>query len=91
MVIDNPRDGVKMVEEAKKMTSLDDEQNDHWHEDDEFKLEMLEQCNMLVNETKIGGRLGVILPERWDKATEWLLEGKQNVEKGFGLNPHVWS
>lgn len=89
-VIDSPRDGVKMVEEAKKMVQLDEENNDHWQEEDEFKLEMLQQCNDLVNETKIGGRLGVIVPDRWDKATEWLLNDKK-AEKEFGLNPFIWS
>lgn len=88
-VIRNPEDGVKMVEEARKMLKLDDEENDHWYPSEAFQLEMLQQCNDFVSETRAGDRLGVIVPYRFENATRWLLD-HQKVEPRFGLDASVW-
>jgi methylenetetrahydrofolate dehydrogenase (NADP+) / methenyltetrahydrofolate cyclohydrolase len=90
-VIRNPLDGVKMVQEAKRILNLDDEANDHWYPSDEFQLEMLQLCNDFVKETFEGDRLGIIDVRRWNEATEWLLGDNQiKHEPNFGLEPKLW-
>ena len=73
------------------MLGLDDESNDHWHPSDEFLLEMTQNCNDFVKGTLKGDRYGVIDKKRWDKANQWLLQGKSEGEtSGFGLDETAW-
>jgi len=90
----DPEEAARMVAEAKKMLSLDDESNDHWYPSAEFDAEMLERCNGYVKKTFQGDRLGVIDAGRWSEASEWLLSSKDGKSAGvpanFGLDPTVW-
>ena len=83
--IRNPDDAIEAVGEAQKMLMLDDESNDHWYDSISFKREMLSLTNNHVKETFVGDRLGVISAQRWSKATEWLLHGK-NAEPLLGFD-----
>ena len=88
-VISNPQDAVAMVREAKKMTQLDDESNDHWFDSDEFELEMVQRCSEYVKGTlSQSGSYGVIDASRWSKANNWLLE--KETKPDFGLDDSVW-
>ena len=87
-VIDNPKEAVELVKEAKKMLALDDEDNDHWVDNDDFELEMIERCSDYVKGTFAGGKYGVIDQHRWREANEWLLNDDSNAELGF--DDSVW-
>lgn len=85
--IRNPDEAIEAVAEAQKMLKLDDEANDHWHPSLSFQREMLELMNGHVKEGFIGDRLGVLHPNRWGNATQWLLEGKEgDIDPSFGLD-----
>lgn len=85
--IRNPDEAIEAVGEAQKMLKLDDEANDHWHPSLSFQREMLELMNGHVKEGFIGDRLGVLQPNRWGKATQWLLEGKDgDIDPAFGMD-----
>jgi hypothetical protein len=87
-VIDNPNDAVALVKEAKKMLALDDEDNDHWIDSDDFELEMVKRCSEYVKGTFAGGKYGVIDQHRWREANAWLLNDDSNAELGF--DDSVW-
>eukprot|EP00545_Synedropsis_sp_CCMP1620_P014035 CAMPEP_0119011064 /NCGR_PEP_ID=MMETSP1176-20130426/5427_1 /TAXON_ID=265551 /ORGANISM="Synedropsis recta cf, Strain CCMP1620" /LENGTH=320 /DNA_ID=CAMNT_0006963827 /DNA_START=50 /DNA_END=1012 /DNA_ORIENTATION=- len=89
IVINDPEEGIKMVREAQKALGLDDESNDHWFDSAEYQVEMLRECNGFVQGTSKDGKLGVINPERWNEASNWLLENPNTV-KDFGLDPSLW-
>lgn len=84
--IRNPDDAIKAVAEAQKMLKLNDESNDHWHDSESFRKEMLELVNNHVKETFVGDRLGVLSAQYWAKATEWLLCDKQGIDPLFGFD-----
>eukprot|EP00984_Skeletonema_dohrnii_P002974 scaffold1010_cov117-Skeletonema_dohrnii-CCMP3373.AAC.5 len=84
--IRNPDEVIEAVSEAQKMLKLDDESNDHWYDSLSFKREMLALTTNHVKETFVGDRLGVLSPNRWSKATEWLLQDKKDVDPLFGLD-----
>ena len=86
-VIEKPEEAVEMVKEAKKMLNLDDEANDHWHDSDEFELEMVRKCSEYVKDTYTGEKYGVIDQDRWNEANEWLLNDSTS---DFGLETSVW-
>lgn len=85
----DPHEAVRMVNEAKKMLNLDDENNDHWYPSAEFDVEMLAKCNDYVKRTFQGDRYGVIDAKRWNNANAWLLEGS-SASENFGLDATVW-
>lgn len=85
----DPDGAVQAVAEAKKMLGLDDEAHDHWHASADFDREMLRLMSDHVKETYSGDRLGVLHPERWAGATEWLLrdgDGGEDVDPLLGLD-----
>lgn len=85
----DPDGAIAAVAEAQKMLGLDDEANDHWHASAGFDREMLRLMSDHVKETYSGDRLGVLHPERWAGATEWLLQddgGAEDVEPLLGLD-----
>jgi len=84
--IRNPNEAIEAVLEACRMLNLDDEKNDHWYRSKDFMHDMLNLTNNHVKETFVGDRLGVLSPNRWGKATEWLLHDKQNVDPTFGMD-----
>lgn len=90
--IRNPEQAVEMVQETKKMLALDDEMNDHWYQSTEYDVEMCKRCNDYVKATFQGDRYGVIDPQRWNKATKWLLEGDQlgPPSTDFGFEKGIW-
>ena len=87
MSIRDPAEALLMVEEARKMLKLDDEQNDHWHPS--VALQMLHSCNDYVKETFQGDRYGVISPSRWSDATKWLLNDP-GMKQNYGLDASLW-
>ena len=87
-VMENPKDAVEMVKEAKKMIGLDDEDNDHWVDSDAFELEMIERCSEYVKGTLTGGKYGVIDEQRWREANAWLLSDDNLTD--LGLDSSVW-
>lgn len=87
-VIDNPKDAVAMMKEAKKMLDLDDEDNDHWIDSDAYELEMIERCIDYVRGTLTSGKYGVIDEHRWREANAWLLSDDNNTD--LGLDTSVW-
>lgn len=84
----------RSVEEAKAMLGLDDEANDHWdRSSSEFTIQSVGLCGDYVKETFQGDRYGVIDANRWNEATQWLLDGGDDddkVEPNFGLDATVW-
>ncbi|VEU37593.1 unnamed protein product [Pseudo-nitzschia multistriata] len=79
----------RSVEEARAMLGLDDENNDHWDPSFEYTIQNVGLCGDYAKETFQGDRYGVINPNRWNEATDWLL-GENTVEPGFGLDATVW-
>lgn len=83
----DPATTLQAVREAQQMLQLDDENNDHWH--DEVAMEMLARINDHVKDTFLGDRYGVIDERRWSKANQWLSRG-QVTDTSFGLDATVW-
>ena len=89
--IRNPDEAIRAVSEAQKVLKLDDESNDHWHDSESFKKEMLKLVNNHVKETFVGDRLGVLSTRRWAKACDWLLHGKKGGDSLFGFDQtNLW-
>lgn len=92
--IQDPEHGARCVEEAQKMLKLSDEGNDHWDRNRffEYNVDSTRACCDLVQATKAednaNEKYGVIDPQRWDDATEWLLN--ENILPSFGLDAAVW-
>jgi len=90
-VIRDPKEGIEVVAEAKKLLGLDDESNDHWHPSVDFQIEMLQSCNNYVKETFQGDRYGVIDAKHWNLANEWLLhDSKEKLPENYGLDTNLW-
>lgn len=64
-VIGNLMNGIKMVEEARTMVGLDDEQNDGWHESYDVELEMF-KIAVCVSTKRESPGLEVVVPKHWD-------------------------
>ena len=78
------------VDEAKSMLSLDDESNDHWDKSRTYAVQNVGLCCDLVKETYQGDRYGVLSAERFNEATEWLLDDKTPPTEDFGLDVTIW-
>ena len=78
------------VDEAKSMLSLDDESNDHWDKSRTYAVQNVGLCCDLVKETYQGDRYGVLSAERFNEATEWLLDDKTPPTEDFGLDATIW-
>ena len=87
--IHNPEQVAEMVREAKKILGLNDESNDHWYPSTDFEVEMLQKCDEYVKGTFEGDRYGVIDPDRWSQANDWLLQEKKKTYS-FGLDANIW-
>lgn len=91
MAAKDPEHGARCVQEAQAMLKLNDEGNDHWDRRElfEYNVENTKACCDLVRagdeDNNIGG---VIDTERWDEATQWLLN--ENLPSSFGLDATVW-
>ena len=76
------------------MLKLSDEENDHWDRNRlfEYNVENTRACCDLVRATRNGesdtGHYGTIDPQRWDDATQWLLN--ENLKPSFGLDATAW-
>jgi len=73
------------------MLGLDDEDNDHWDMNSpEYELEFVRLCSDYVKETFQGDKHGVIHAERFNEASDWLLQPETTQGKGapknFGLD-----
>ena len=79
----------RSVEEAKAMLGLDDEKNDHMDPSSDYTIQNVGLCGDYVKETFQGDRYGVIEPNRWNEATQWLLDDNA-VEPNFGLDATLW-
>jgi hypothetical protein len=86
--IQDPETAVRAVREARAMLGLDDEDNDHWDlESPEYELEFVQRCSAYVKETKVGNKYGVLVDQRFQQASAWLLEpDTKSVPKDFGLD-----
>mmetsp|Transcript_54299 Transcript_54299/g.65493 ORF Transcript_54299/g.65493 Transcript_54299/m.65493 type:complete len:653 (-) Transcript_54299:67-2025(-) len=85
--IRDPDNAIGAIREAKRLLSLDEENNDHWFPSDDFEAEMLRGCNDYVKGTFLGDRYGVIDADRWNEATAWLLQPQgEQVPVNFGLD-----
>jgi len=85
----------RSVDEAKAMLGLDDETNDHWDPSFEYTIQSVGLCGDYVKETFQGDKYGVIDPNRWNEATEWLLDDGTNskdviAETDFGFDATFW-
>ena len=78
------------VDEAKSMLSLDDESNDHWDKSRTYAVRNVGLCCDFVKETYQGDRYGVLSAERFNEATEWLLDDKTPPTEDFGLDATIW-
>jgi len=83
------------VEECKSMISLDDENNDHWDKSFSYTVQNVGLCCDAVKQTFQGDRYGSIDADRWNEASNWLLEKGETSPppqdgKSFGLDPTVW-
>lgn len=87
-VIQDPDTAVLAVREARAMLGLDDENNDHWDlESPEYELEFVKRCSEYVQQTKLGNKYGVLDKERFNEASQWLLEpDTKQVTADFGLD-----
>eukprot|EP00566_Odontella_aurita_P004559 CAMPEP_0113570942 /NCGR_PEP_ID=MMETSP0015_2-20120614/25276_1 /TAXON_ID=2838 /ORGANISM="Odontella" /LENGTH=778 /DNA_ID=CAMNT_0000473833 /DNA_START=385 /DNA_END=2721 /DNA_ORIENTATION=- /assembly_acc=CAM_ASM_000160 len=74
----------RSVDECRAKLGLDDENNDHWEGSFSYTVQNVGLCCDAVKETFQGDRLGVIDAERWNEATEWLLDGKSPPGGGGG-------
>ena len=82
---------MKAIREARAMSGLDDEDNDHWDMNSpDYELEFVKRCSDYVKETFQGDKYGVISSKRFNEASDWLLQpdtaqGKDAPEN-FGLD-----
>ena len=89
--IRDPESAVKAIREARAMSGLDDEDNDHWDMNSpDYELEFVKRCSDYVKETFQGDKYGVISSKRFNEASDWLLQpdttqGKDTPEN-FGLD-----
>jgi len=100
MAIRDHEMAAKCVQEAREQLGLDEEENDHWVDKGksfEYMVQSVGLCCDHVKETFQADRYGTIASERWNDATEWLLQGgdlangeKVKVTKDFGLDASVW-
>lgn len=97
MAIRDHEHAAKCVQEARASLGLDEEENDHWVDSGdsfEYMVQSVGLCCDHVKETFEADRYGTIQGERWNDATDWLLQGvkgdRVNTEENFGLDNTVW-
>jgi len=88
--IRDPESAARSVDQCRAMLRLDEENNDHWHNSFDYTVQSVGLCGNFVKETFQGDRLGVIDAQRWNDATNWLLED-DNIPTNFGLDEtEIW-